>query len=73
MVTTQVNNLIDFVAEVFAHSESSSEEAKRIASYLTTANLTGPGVPLPDDTWAAIVATAREVGTGETSIQRAVS
>ena len=37
----QVNNLIDFVAEVFSHSESSPEEARRIATYLTTANLTG--------------------------------
>src|SRR4029078_12050626 len=41
MVTIQVNNLIDFVAEVFSHSESSAEEARRIATYLTTANLTG--------------------------------
>src|SRR6202795_2160786 len=41
MVTIKVQNLIDFVAEVFAHSESSAEEAKRIATYLTTANLTG--------------------------------
>src|SRR5882762_3474351 len=41
MVTIQVNNLIDFVTEVFAHSESSHEEARRIATYLTTANLTG--------------------------------
>jgi LDH2 family malate/lactate/ureidoglycolate dehydrogenase len=41
MVTIQVQNLIDFVAEVFAHSESSPEEARRIATYLTTANLTG--------------------------------
>src|ERR1700722_2187867 len=41
MVTIQVQNLIAFVAEVFAHSESSPEEAKRIATYLTTANLTG--------------------------------
>jgi uncharacterized oxidoreductase len=31
------------------------------------------GVPLPDDTWAAIVNTAREVGVSETSIQRATS
>jgi uncharacterized oxidoreductase len=31
------------------------------------------GVPLPEDTWAAIVNTAREVGVGEGSIQRAVS
>jgi hydroxycarboxylate dehydrogenase B len=31
------------------------------------------GVPLPDDTWAAIVNTAREVGVSEVSIQRATS
>src|SRR5579863_4133755 len=41
MVTIQVPNLIDFVAEVFARSDSSPEEARRIATYLTTANLTG--------------------------------
>src|ERR1700749_353999 len=41
MVTIQVQKLIDFVADVFAHSESSPEEARRIATYLTTANLTG--------------------------------
>src|ERR1700682_1744281 len=41
MVTIKVQNLINFVAEVFAHSESSAEEARRIATYLTTANLTG--------------------------------
>jgi hydroxycarboxylate dehydrogenase B len=41
MVTIKVNNLIDFVADVFSHAESSTEEARRIATYLTTANLTG--------------------------------
>jgi uncharacterized oxidoreductase len=41
MVTIKVENLIDFVADVFGHAESSSEEARRIATYLTTANLTG--------------------------------
>ncbi|KWV57879.1 malate dehydrogenase [Bradyrhizobium macuxiense] len=41
MVTIKVDNLINFVSEVFTHSESSSEEARRIATYLTTANLTG--------------------------------
>src|SRR6201987_3289591 len=41
MVTIQLQKLIDFVADVFAHSESSPEKAKRIAAYLTTANLTG--------------------------------
>jgi uncharacterized oxidoreductase len=41
MVTLQVERLIDFVADVFTHADSSPEEAKRIATYLTTANLTG--------------------------------
>jgi uncharacterized oxidoreductase len=41
MVTIQVDNLINFVTEVFTHANSSPEEARRIASYLTTANLTG--------------------------------
>jgi uncharacterized oxidoreductase len=41
MVTLDAQRLIDFVAEVFTHSESSPEEARRIATYLTTANLTG--------------------------------
>src|ERR1700724_798607 len=41
MVTIRVQKLINFVAEVFSHSESSEEEARRIATYLTTANLTG--------------------------------
>jgi hydroxycarboxylate dehydrogenase B len=41
MVTIQLQNLIDFVADVFTHAESSPEEASRIATYLTTANLTG--------------------------------
>src|SRR5579863_7020064 len=41
MVTIQVPNLIDFVADVFNHADSSPEEARRIATYLTTANLTG--------------------------------
>src|SRR4249919_892376 len=41
MVTIKVENLIDFVADVFGHAESLPEEATRIATYLTTANLTG--------------------------------
>jgi hydroxycarboxylate dehydrogenase B len=41
MVTIQVQRLIDFVADVFTHADSSPEEARRIATYLTTANLTG--------------------------------
>jgi hydroxycarboxylate dehydrogenase B len=41
MVTLQLSNLIDFVADVFSHADSSPEEARRIATYLTTANLTG--------------------------------
>jgi hydroxycarboxylate dehydrogenase B len=41
MVTIQLSNLVDFVADVFSHADSSAEEARRIATYLTTANLTG--------------------------------
>src|SRR4030095_6674889 len=41
MVTIKVNNLIDFVGDVFSHADSSSEEARRTRTYLTTANLTG--------------------------------
>jgi uncharacterized oxidoreductase len=37
----------------------------------TRTDRTKNGIPLPDDTWAAIVNTAREVGVGEASIQRA--
>jgi uncharacterized oxidoreductase len=37
------------------------------------AERTKNGVPLPDDTWAAIVNTAREVGVSEVSIQRATN
>jgi hypothetical protein len=32
-----------------------------------------PGVPLPDDSWAAIVSIARDVGVSAGSIQRAIS
>jgi uncharacterized oxidoreductase len=39
----------------------------------TRAERTKNGIPLPDDAWAAIVNTAREVGVSEVSIQRAVS
>ena len=37
----------------------------------TRTERTKNGIPLPDDTWAAIVNTAREVGVSEASIQRA--
>ena len=37
------------------------------------AERTRNGVPLPDDTWAAIVNTAREVGVSEAAIQSATS
>ena len=37
------------------------------------ADRTKNGVPLPDDTWAAIVNTARDVGVSEASIQRATA
>jgi hydroxycarboxylate dehydrogenase B len=39
----------------------------------TRAERSQNGVPLPDDTWAAIVNTAREVGVSEAAIQRATA
>jgi uncharacterized oxidoreductase len=39
----------------------------------TRSERTRNGIPLPDDTWAAIVNTAREVGVSEVSIQRATA
>jgi uncharacterized oxidoreductase len=41
MVTVQAQKLIDFIADVFSRAGSSAAEAKRVATYLTTANLTG--------------------------------
>jgi uncharacterized oxidoreductase len=41
MVTLNVNNLIGFVADIFARAGSSRAEAERVANYLATANLTG--------------------------------
>ena len=35
------------------------------------AERTANGVPLPDDTWASIVAAARELGVDENRIQQA--
>ena len=80
MVTIQVDNLINFVAEVFAHSESSPEEARRIATYLTTANLTGHDshgvirVPV-HIRWKKMgsMVPDQTVGVSETGIQRATS
>ena len=39
----------------------------------TRAERTANGVPLPDDTWAAIVNTAREVGLSEAAIAKATA
>ena len=39
----------------------------------TRAQRSKEGVPLPDDTWASIVATAREVGVDENRIQQATA
>jgi uncharacterized oxidoreductase len=38
----------------------------------TRADRTKNGVPLPDDTWSAIVNTAREVGVSEEAVARAI-
>src|SRR5262245_40851324 len=41
MVTIKLENLIDFVADVFGHSGCSPEEARRIGTYWTTATTPG--------------------------------
>ena len=41
MVTIKAQKLIEFVADIFARAGSSNEEARRVATYLTAANLTG--------------------------------
>jgi len=41
MVTVRAQKLIDFVADIFSRAGSSTAEAKQVATYLTTANLTG--------------------------------
>src|SRR6201991_5008394 len=41
MVTIPHQKLIDFVADIFSHAGSSEVEARRIGTYLVTANLTG--------------------------------
>jgi len=41
MVTIAAQKLIDFVTDIFARAGSSAAEAKRVATYLTAANLTG--------------------------------
>lgn len=78
MVSIQVSNLIEFVAEVFAQSESSPEESRRIEipRYVDCIRATRPvagvdAVLTPGETRA--VDTAREVGVSEASIRRAVN
>ena len=34
---------------------------------------TANGVPLPDETWAAIVQTARDVGVSDAAVQKATA
>src|SRR5438477_6896228 len=41
MVTVQAQKLVDFITDIFSRAGSSAAEAKRVATYLTTANLTG--------------------------------
>ncbi len=41
MVTIKAERLVDFVADILTRAGSSAEEAKRVATYLTAANLTG--------------------------------
>jgi LDH2 family malate/lactate/ureidoglycolate dehydrogenase len=86
MVTIKVENLIDpanffdgEMARYIAHFKDTKPAAGVDAVLIPgepeakmRADRTKSGVPLPDDTWAAIV-TARDVGVSEVSIQRATA
>jgi len=40
---------------------------------MTRADRTANGVPLPDETWSAIVQTAREVGVSDEAVRNATN
>jgi hypothetical protein len=62
MVTVKAGALADLVRDILASAGCSAAEPERIGK---------EGVPLPDDTWASIVAAARDVGVDERHIQEA--
>jgi uncharacterized oxidoreductase len=67
----EISRYVDFIRETKPVSGVDSVLIPGDPERKMRAERTKNGVPLPDDTWAAIVNTAREVGVSEASIQRA--
>ena len=67
----EISRYTDFIRETKPISGVESVLVPGDPERKMRAERTKNGVPLPDDTWAAIVNTAREVGVSEASIQRA--
>jgi uncharacterized oxidoreductase len=73
MFDAEVSRYVDFIRETKPMTGVDQVLIPGDTERRTRAERTRNGVPLPDDTWAAIVNTAREVGVSEVSIQRAAS
>ena len=71
--TSEISRYTDFIRETKPIAGVDTVLIPGDPERKTRAERTKNGVPLPDDTWAAIVNTAREVGVSEVSIQRAAS
>ena len=69
----EISRYVDFIRETKPIAGVDSVLVPGDPERKMRAERTKNGVPLPDDTWAAIVNTAREVGVSEASIQRAAS
>ena len=69
----EISRYVDFIRETKPIAGTEQVLIPGDVERKTRAERTRNGIPLPDDTWAAIVNTAREVGVSEVSIQRATS
>ena len=65
----EISRYVDFIRETKPVSGVDSVLIPGDPERKMRAERTKNGVPLPDDTWAAIVNTAREVGVSEARIQ----
>jgi hydroxycarboxylate dehydrogenase B len=69
----EISRYVDFIRETKPVAGVDSVLIPGDPERKMRAERTKNGVPLPDDTWAAIVNTAREVGVSEVSIQQATA
>jgi len=69
----EISRYVDFIRETKPIAGVDSVLIPGDPERKMRAERTKNGVPLPDDTWAAIVSAARDVGVSEVSIQRATA